>query len=251
MMYGVPGSAYLGGAVAEDVTSAAAAPDGRSALYLKDGRLILQKDSSTILAEGLSGARIAWSADSSAAAVADASGAVRIFKVDGSAARVIGDAPGAIADLLLDGDRVVVSAAGNVYVLEAGKPARVLTQTESPADLAIAGADLFYADRARGEVRVLRNYSSGGDPALVAKLDGVVGVGVAKNVIVMASASQKKALGMRNGSNEPLFDLELDFEPTGVDAFGEAAWLLNAGQSGPLQVLVADASPAVYFIPRQ
>ena len=250
-MYGVPGSAYLGAAVAEEVGTAAVAPNGRAALYLKDGNLVLQRDGASVLAEGLAGARIAWSADSSSAAIADASGAVRIWKLDGSAARLIADAPAGIADLALDGDRVIASAAGGIYVLEAGKSARILTQTDGTADLAVFGADLFYADRARGEVRVLRNYAGGGDPALVAKLDGLVGVGVAKNVIVMASASQKKAIGVRIGSNEPVFELDLDFEPSGVDAFGDAAWLLNAGQSGPLQVLVADASPAVYFIPRQ
>jgi len=250
-MYGVPGSAYLGAAVAEEISAAAVAPNGRAALYLRDGSLVLQKETAAVLAEGLAGARIAWSADSSSAAVADGSGAVRIFKLDGSAARTIADAPAGIADLALDGELVIASAAGGIYVLEAGKPARLLTQTEGAADLALLGADLFYADRSRGEVRVLRSYAGGGDPALVAKLDGVVGVGVAKNVVVIASASQKRAIGLRIGSNEPVFDLELDFEPSSVDAFGDAAWLLNAGQSGPLQVLVADASPAVYFIPRQ
>ena len=250
-MYGVPGSAYLGAAVAEEISTGAVAPNGRAALYLRDGSLVLQKESAAVLAEGLASAKIAWAADSSSFAVADGSDAVRLWKLDGSAIRMIAHAPAAIADLVLDGDRVIASAASGIYALEAGKPARVLAQTEGAADLAVYGADLFYADRTRGEVRVLRNYAGGGEPALIAKLDGVVGVGVAKNVIVIASASQKKAIGLRNGSNEPVFDLELDFEPSSVDLFGDAAWLLNAGQSGPLQVLVADANPAVYFIPRQ
>lgn len=250
-MYGVPGSAYLGTAVAESVSSAAVAPNGRAALYVKDGSLVLQTRAAVVLAEGLSDARIAWSADSSAVAVADASGALRIWKADGSAARVISDAPAGIADLALDGDRVIAAVAGGIYLLESGKSVRILAQTEGISDVAVYGADVFYADRGRGEVRVLRNYAHGGEPALIAKLEGVVGVGVAKNIIVMASASQKKAIGLRNGSNEPLFDIDLEFEPSCVEAFGDGAWLLNAGQAGPLQVLVADANPAVYFIPRQ
>lgn len=250
-MYGVPGSAYLGAVVADEVSTAVVAPNGRAALYLKGGSLVLQTQTAAVLAGGLSGARIAWNADSSAAAVADASGAVRIWKFDGSASRVITDAPAGIADLALDGDRVVASAANGVYVLQAGQTARMVAQTEGAADVAVYGADLFYTDRARGEVRVIRNYASGGDLALIAKLEGIVGVGVTKNVVVFASASQKKAIGLRNDTNEPLFEFDLDFEPSGVDAFGDASWLLNVGQSGPLQVLVADASPAVYFIPRQ
>jgi hypothetical protein len=248
-MYGVPGSAYVGGPVVEDVASASIAPSGRAALYVKDGSLVLLRDDAAVIAQGLNAARIAWSADSSAAAVLDAAGALRIWKTDGSASSL--DAPAGIAALATDGSRVVAAAPGAIYLLEAGKSARTLAQTEGPAALVIAGADLFYADRARGEVRVLRNYANGGDPALIAKLEDVVGVGIARNIVVMASASQRKAIGLRDGSGEPLFDLALDFEPSGVDLFGDAAWLLNAGQSGPLQVLATDGEPAVYFIPRQ
>lgn len=249
MMYGVPGSAYVGGAVVEELAAAAVAPSGRVALYVKDGNLVLLRDTATVLAQGLNAARIAWSADSSAAAVLDGAGVLRIWKTDGTASVI--DAPAGLSALATDGNRVVAAAPGAIWLLEAGKSARTLAQTDGSTSLVIAGSDLYYADRARGEVRVLRDYANGGDPALIAKLEDVVGVGIAKNIVVMASASQRKAIGIRNGSGEPLFELALDFEPTGVDRFGDLAWLLNAGQSGPLQVLAADGEPAVYFIPRQ
>ena len=67
---------------------------------------------------------------------------------------------------------------------------------------------------------------------------------------MFASASGRKVFGVRTGSAEPVFEIELDFEPVSVERFGNAGWLLNAGKSGPLQVLVGGKDPAVYFVPR-
>lgn len=249
---GVPGSAYLGAQIAEGVDASAIAPSGAAGLCAAGGSLYLMRSaegadwSSVRIAEGLQGAvRIAWRPDSSAAGVLDEGGILRVWNADGTAAGSVA-AGGAAAALAAGPAKFYAAMAGGIYALEAGAEAQMLARADDANAVAAAGADVLFTDRARGEAWRIRN----GELALIAKIDDPVGIGVSRGTIAIASASGRKAIGVRAESWEPLFDIALDFVPSGVDAFSDSAWLLNAGQTGPLQVLALEnATAAVYFIP--
>ena len=54
-----------------------------------------------------------------------------------------------------------------MYLLESGADAELLARADAPVSVAVAGKDVFFADRLRNEIWTLRNYRDGGDPRLV------------------------------------------------------------------------------------
>lgn len=256
---GVLGAAYAGDALADGMDAAAFAPSGLAGLFVKDGGVYLMRQSAegawnTVrIGEGSATASIVWSGDSLTAAVIDGRSA-GIYKLDGSLSATIAAIPGPVAAAALDGQcliAAIVSDGGSgVYLLQSGSEAKLLARADKPVSVAVSGTHVFFADRGRNEVWDLRNYREGGDPRLVAAVEDPVGVAAAADLVVFASASGRKVSGVRPGSAEPVFDLALDFEPAGVERFGNTGWLLNAGRSGPLQVLAGGDQPAVYFVPR-
>jgi hypothetical protein len=254
---GVPGSAWVAEALADGIDAAAFAPDGSVGLFAKDGGLHLMRRSadgawtSNRVADGASAAAlIVWSGDSSIAAVVE-NGAAALWRADGSVAARIAGIPGPVTAAAVAGDSLIAAvAAEGIYLLTGGSEAKLLARADNPVCVAVAANDVYFADRGRNEVWALRDYRQGGEPRLVANIEQPVGVAVANDVIVIAGASARKVIALRAGSGEPSFELPLDFEPTGVERFGSAGWLLNAGQPGPLQVLASGPEPAVYFIPR-
>jgi hypothetical protein len=241
-MIGIAGSAYLGSVLANDVESAAASPDGNSVALLKGGALhILRNGSASLIAETAE-APLAWSPDSTT--VATGSRLIRIS--DGSSVNLPALNGPAVA-LAAANDHAVAAAAGGVWLLNAGS-ARLLASAEEAAAVSIHGNELYFADRARGEVWLLRDYTNGGAPVLVAKIDGAAGVDVARDRILIAAG--QKVIALRAATFEPLFELDVDFTASGLSRLNASTWLLNAGQQGPLQVLSLDGDPAVYFVPR-
>jgi hypothetical protein len=241
-MVGVAGSAYLAGAVAHDVDNAVASPDGTAVALVKEGSLhVLRNGAATALADNVAGA-IAWSADSltiaTERALVSTSGGrtVRLAAWDGNARAIAAAA-----------DHAAAAAPGGIWLLTADS-ARRIAIADDPIAVDIAGSDLYFADRARGEVWMMRNYRNGGEPVLVAKLDGVVGVEAEGRVLIIAGG--RKVLALRSGGFEPLFEIELDFEATSLARLNRSTWLLNAGREGTPQVLSTDGEPAVYFVPR-
>jgi hypothetical protein len=194
-----------------------------------------------------------WSSDSLAAAVIEG-GAATLWKADGTPAGTITAISGNVVAAAIQGQDLVAAvtseAESGIYLLAAGSEAKLLARADEPVAVAIAGNDVFFADRSRNEVWTLRDYRQSAEPRLVANIDDPTGVAAADGAVVFASAAARKVIALRTGSGDPLFEIALDFEPTGVYRFGTSGWLLNAGRPGPLQVLAAGPEPAVYFIPR-
>jgi hypothetical protein len=241
-MIGVPGSAYLGAALATDVEHATASPDGSSVAFVKGGALyLLRGGSPTLLSENASGAT-AWSADSTTIAA----GGQLLRIADGSATRLAA-MNGAVSVMAAANDHAVAAAPGGVWLLNSSGT-RLLASAEDPVAVVIHNGDLYFADRGRGDVWLLRNYLQGGVPVLVAKIDGAAGVDIAGDRILIAAAN--RVIALRAGTFDQLFEFGLDFAASGLLRLNRSAWLLNAGQQGPLQVLSLDGVPGVYFVPR-
>jgi hypothetical protein len=241
-MIGVPGSAYLGDALAADVDYAAASPDGDSVAFSRGGALyILRNGSSRLLAEKIDGP-IAWSPDSSVVAAGG-----RLFQIASGSSTGLAVLDKSLSAIAASKDHAVAAAPGGVWLLNSDA-SRLLAAADDPAALAIHNNDLYFADRGRGDIWLLRDYVRGGDPVLVTRIDGAAGVDVAGDRILVTGANRVVAL--RSGTFDPLFEIELDFTASGLSRLSSSAWLLNAGQHGPLQVLSLDGNPGVYFVPR-
>lgn len=241
-MIGIAGSAYLGAALADDVEAAASSPDGNSVAYLKGGALyLLSSGASVRLAENVAGP-LAWSEDSATVAIPG----MLFHTADGSAVSLAA-VSGRILAVAAAKTHEVTATDGGIWLVTAGSARQIATADEA-VSLDISGNDLYFADKARGEVWVLRDYVNGGEPALVAKIEGASAVDAERNLILVCAGH--KALGIRPGSFEPVFEIELDFNASSLARLNRSTWLLNAGQAGPLQVLSLDGDPAVYFVPR-
>ncbi len=153
------------------------------------------------------------------------------------------------------GTNVIAGVEGDgVYLLST--PLRQLSRMERPVSIALAGKDLFVANRAAAEVLVLRNYADGGDATIFANES----MGLADPVGVALSADYKSLL-VASGTGKSLsaFDLtaaagprrmELDFEPSRLAQFTDKAlFVLNSLGKNPLQILDAGLSINVYFVP--
>ncbi len=260
---GVLGAAYLGDALAEGLDFASVSPDGKVAVAIKDGRLYAARglDRGEVSLAAIDSAissidRAAWSGSS--AAIYSASGQrVEIWRGLGDTSEQV-----TAADLP-DSCRVVALAAGNgaaavasedgaVYVIRDGS-SRLAARVTRPGGIAISGNDLFVTDRDRNEVLRIANYTEASDAVLFAnEARGVtdpVAVAVARGRVFVASGSGRNIIIYDAASGAQTGRLDVDFEPSRVDALYGSLFVLNAGGSEPLQVLDAGESPAVYFVP--
>jgi hypothetical protein len=230
-MIGMPGAAYLGTPLFSDI-------DG--ARVSSDSRLVAIRRGSDVSLAPVTG--------TAASPLAVASGAeVRLWDTAGAPV-ALAAAPAAVLSVAAAQDHAVVGVEGGVYLLTSNEAKRVAL-ADQPTAVAISGSDLYFADSARGEAWVLRNYREGGEPALAARLDGARGVAVNRQQLLIAGA--RSVMAVHVGSLEPAWTLDLDFETSSLETLGSAGWLLNAGKPGPLQVLsIEDGTPAVYFVPR-
>ena len=163
-MIGVPGSSWLGDPLAAELDYAAMAPNGKAALAARAGRLYLiagldrfelQWNELGAALEGLD--RIAWSADSSAAIVANsASGRLQRWSKLNTAPESADplELAGRLLALVLDetgGTAVAGVADSGMYLLTAGS-VRQISRMAQPVSLALAGNDLYVANRAASEI---------------------------------------------------------------------------------------------------
>lgn len=256
---GVPGSAWLGDALASGLDAAAVAPNGKRALAARNGRLYLVSISGLETAEwreigsapeGLN--RIVWSADSiSVAAISSAQGAVQVFR--GGELSSSCALPGTVLSAAMDGSGTVAAGVEGegLYLCRDGA-VRLVSRNPKVSAVAIAGQDLYLTDRDLGQLMVIRGYKNEGDASVVAAVEDPVGLAVSRDGARLAVAS---------GASRTLtvFDLvtaavaqnvELEFTPTGADRFsGSGLWLLNPGAQGPLQLLELSRAVNVYFVP--
>lgn len=258
---GVPGAAYLGGAIGDRLDLAAAAPDGRRALVSAGGRLsLIQFDAeSRDLESSAQVAAIAWSADSKAVAAAFESRTILWRNLDGDTERVeLAASPSEIRALATDGNLAAVATARGIYLLRSTE-AQLVPNTEDTAAVTISGGDLYAAIRGRGEVIALRGFAGSSAPLSLAGpsagLRDVVGVGASGDVVIAADKAERAVFLIRSNTGEMVRRIDVDFAPTRVEALGRGVFRLNSGvQDEPMQVLALGSRPdlseaATYFIP--
>lgn len=265
---GVPGSSYLGDAIALEVDSAAFSPDGRSALVVRDGRLNLVRGLDRGQPEWLplEGAmdgidRIAWGGAGSAFTLSSANRKAQFWKGLSETPELAG-----VADLERVAGRIVaVTAAGSLAALATGEgevfavrpdsAPRLLVRLGQPAGMAIAGSDLLVADRAREEILRIDNFAEAAAVALVAGsglgISDPVGVAVAGGKLYVASGAGRSVAVFDYPSTDFITRLEVDFEPTRIEPLARSIYILATGDGDnePVQVLDASQRPAVYFVP--
>lgn len=257
VVMGVPGAAYLGAAVANDLDNGSVSPDGRLAVAVSGGAASLLKIADASLAplgDGCEGA-LAWAADSSAFALACSDG-VRLFKVSSGAAQraSLAEFLGANA-LAVDASGSAVFAAGadGIYRVDA-ESAALLAPVANASSLALAGGTLYAVDRAAKQVVALDNLSGSASLRSVAGVEDPIAVGVSPDgTRLYVAEGEAKVLAVFNPATaEPLSRIALDFAPARVDSLGNSLFLLNARKETTDTVQVLDARQlAVYFIPAQ
>lgn len=264
---GVPGAAYQGDVMLAGFELAAVAPNQLLAIGIREGRLhrIDGLDNGAPAATDLQvetpGARrIVWNRTSSAAAIRGEAGQLWLWRAEGDVAE-LAEPAGTIA-LAVDpgGERAVAAVQGDLpglYVLEPGAAPRLVAAAAEPSAVEFArnSRDLFFADRARGEILVVTDYAGQAAVALFAsaspELSGVVGLAVWEDSLLVAGRDSRNLAVYRTGSGELVTQAALEFEPSGVELFSGARYLLNpgAGPGQPMQLLDAGSTLDIRFVP--
>lgn len=261
---GLPGAAYLGDPVLAGVEAASAAPHGRLALAVRAGRLFLAAGlpdapaEAAAIEDAMEGAdRFAWSPDGSSAAVYNSR--TRRAQVVHFAGR-----PRAGRPIELPGDAAALAVAGGsvfagmpdqgVYLFTADGLPRKLAPAAKPSTIAIAGRDLYFADRGLGQVWQVRDFAGQATPLLFAEgLREPVGLQLAGKRLFVANAGDRTVEIYDLDARVSIASVALSAAPAGLEAFGgRSLWLLNSipAPGEPLYVFDAGAAnPAVYFIP--
>lgn len=256
---GVPGAAYLGPAIAEDLDLACVSPDSRIAVAVKDGVLVRARlDAAPVRWEVLDKAAraIVWSADSEAAVVLDDRVALWRNLGGGAPEKVtLAGVEGAEwSSFVVEPGAEAVFAAGQsgVYRLAAAE-ARLLAATEGAAAIALDGrhGTLFVAERGHGSVIAVRNWSAGPEVStFTSAVDDPVAVALSRDgsSLLVASASTRRLAQFDVETAAPTQAWQLDFTPARLDPIATGLLSLNARATAaePLQVL---ADGAIWFIP--
>lgn len=271
-MLGIPGAAYLGTSLVSQVENASIAPDGSAALTSHSGRLIVYAELraaapvAITIEAGISGAdHFAWAPDSGAAAVyASKTGQAQVltgFAQAPSAGIPFGlsEIAGAVTAFAFDGQRVIFGVtsqeSGGIYIGNGQDSAQRIAAAVNPTAIALAGADLYFADGGSQEIREITDYIR--TPAAVEfsknGISSPAGLQVSADgkKLYVANAGSRKVSVYDVASRTEIQSLNLDFTPTRLDRFGSSsAFLLNGIGQGPLYVLTDNAqSPTVYFVP--
>lgn len=254
-MLGLPGAAYLGEALVGGLEAAGIAPDGARALAVREGGLFLVvlKDGagSAPVANAIGGAdRFAWSPDGSVAAVyASASRQAQIIR-NGVAGEPV--------DLSGLGEVVAlaVSRSGKLIAGVAGENGGVyldgalLARAANPVGITIAGQDLYFTDKDRGQVWQVAGFEQDAAALLFGEgIEGAAGFQIYGSRAFVAGAKGIEVFDL--AARARIGHLDVDAAPAQLAPFGERAlWLLNApGEGQPAYVLSAADVPAVYFVP--
>ena len=276
---GIPGASYIGDALIADLDLAAVAPNGKMALALRRGDLLLIRTldaaapAPQLVREGLGKPdQIVWNSDSSAAALyTSANAAVQICRnLDATPTMDepldLSRLPGPLTALALPASaRFVLGGvggdAGGIYLAPAdGTPARFLTPLNRPVALALARGDrdVFAADGASGEILEIRRYEDAPEIVTFASagpgLEDLVGLALAadEKTLFVASRSAKEVAAYSTASPGEALRMPLDFEPSFMQPVKAGSlFLLSTGSPGKRPFLVLDAgqAPAVYFVP--
>ncbi len=266
-LVGNTGSAHTGNASVGSVQFALPAPDGRTALVVRDGRISVIRRVQThmpvwrdLTEEGVGVDRAVWSEDSNALAIYDAAQA-RIFfwkntQADPAPAGQfdMSQFPTAPISLALDPEAHYVFAifaereGASLTVIPVGGAAQTLLTLSRPGAMFLAGGTLYIADRGRAEVLALSNWTTGLTlRTVVAAGNGIkdpAGIAISPDgkQLYVADAGSQQVLAFDLGSSAQKAAVQLDFPPTRMDLIaGGSLFLLDKGSRGesPAQFLQA------------
>ncbi|MEP7362686.1 MAG: hypothetical protein ABI972_05475 [Acidobacteriota bacterium] len=275
IMMGVPGAAYLGASVAGELDFATVAPNGRSALALKAGKLALLRFDAELHTEPLAEnyptpSLSSWNSDSDAVAIYGAEAGIAVWRKIATGIEPAGlgnpTTLGRISAMSLEAStRSVVyvvdgDGADAVYrTTEGSEPALLANGSDIPA-IAVSKSGVFFADRAANSVSVARDSGGSVEVAMIANeslgVSDPVGLAVLGNALLVASGANHELVRLNAATGELLGRVALDFTPDrlvaltmGTDGASPLFSLKSRGASSdPLEVLDA-ARGAVFFVP--
>ena len=269
---GDTGSAHAGDASVSDVQFALAAPDGRTALVVRDDRISVIRRVQTQLPvwRGLTEERVrvdraVWSQDSNALAIYDAAQAKIFFWKNAQSDPApagqfdMSQFRNAPASLALDPEARFVfatfpekkgleSEGASLVVIPVGGAAQTLLTLSKPGAMFLSGGILYIADRGRAEVYALSNWTTGLTlRTVVTAGNGITDpAGIALSPdgkqLYVADAGSRQVIAFELGSSAQRAAVQLDFPPTRMDLIaGGSLFMLDKGRSGetPAELLQA------------
>jgi DNA-binding beta-propeller fold protein YncE len=270
-LVGDSGSAHAGDASVSDVQYALAAPDGRTALVVRDDKISVVRRVQTSMPvwrdltenrieDRISVDRAVWSQDSNALAIYDAAQATIFFWKNAQSEPApagrfdMSQFPSAPASLALDKEARYVFATfleregASLVVIPVGGAAQTLLTLSRPGAMFLSDGTLYIADRGRAEVYALSNWTTGLTlRTVVAAGNGIkdpAGIALSPDgkQLYVADAGSRQVIAFELGSSEQTAAVQLDFRPTRMDLIaGGSLFLLDKGSRGesPAQVLQA------------
>lgn len=276
-MVGIPGAAYLGRAVITNADSASVSPNGKIALTMQKGRLIVYSGLGTVPVTRLpiKGAIVAdivaWAPDSGSAAIYSLSSAQLQILSGLQQTPAVGTPigldtlSGRVAALAFDGQRVIIALAGGdlsgIYSLSAQSAPQRIASAVEPSAVALAAGDLYFTDNRSRQIWQVHNYASQPAASLFATSDSIssaVGLQLSADGtrLYVADAGSHLLNVYDVASRSVSESIALTCAPTRLERFGNAAvFVLNAPvrSSRSIQPLyvVADGPQkrSVYFVP--
>ncbi|MBM3727908.1 MAG: hypothetical protein FJW40_21095 [Acidobacteria bacterium] len=262
LILGVPGAAYVGDALLAGVDGAWASTNSRSILVSRGGSLsVVSLDGSARLLDENAGAigAVAWSRNSGAVAVAG-DGGVKAWRLTETGAEPVAfelAAMGRVRFLSVSesGDSLLAATETELYSIRSSG-SRLAARAGRISGLALAGDTAYLADAARSEVLEIRDVFNTAQASLLAG-EGLgvlepVGIALSANRrgLVVANRGDKSLVAFTLATHERASRIELDFEPSRMDALNGTVFLLQDARRGEaLQVADLSSDPAVYFIP--
>ncbi|MBI4903305.1 MAG: hypothetical protein HY820_06710 [Acidobacteria bacterium] len=267
VVVGVPGASWLSASLLTDAASASVAPDGSTALVVSGDRLLLitQLRGNPVLRDlngTMPGAdRFAWS-KTAAAQYSSTRGQAQILRnvfqsPEADLPLDLSSLPGTVSAIALAGDSLAIAVdsetGGGIYLAQRGSPPRLLASAGSARSLVIAASDLFYADRESGTIWHIPDFPRNSTPVLfLSGIQDPVGLALDGGRLLVVAASSRKLLVFDIASRATAAEIDLEFEPSGLEPAGmPSQWLLAKGIPGrqPYYLLDTSQTPAVYFVP--
>jgi hypothetical protein len=272
---GIPGGAHLSVPIFTDLDYASIAPNGQTALGVRNGRVLVIRGltSRQTTVDALVGAivnpdRILWSENSTTAVLCSDGRLQRVTNLDNTPATegIVGfpSLKGRITTIAVDpsGRKIVAGirgqSGGAVFFISEYGDISQLTSMEEPSAAVFTqdGQDIYVADRASEQVWLFRNASAQAPATLM--LDTSNGI---SDPVGLAVAGQR--LFVVNGTKQAVrtYDLPsvtfageylLDTAPRGIERIGGSYYRVTVASSARSELWLLDVrsqQPSIFFVP--
>ena len=265
---GIPGAAYAGTPILDDIEAAWVAPGGKWAIVARDGRPALVplsgltpgEPSGTALLEAAD--RVVWSRDGSAALLYSSTrNLLQFVRISGGvpfAGYPIDLSPwGAAAALAIDtsGHRIAVGITGaGLFVFDAGQSPALLSAMEQPTAAAFDDSGRIYAvDGASQRVFQFNPDEGGTEFAVLSVPDGtradVSALSVSGPYVMLADRAAQAVRVYDAASHALTNTLPLEFAPARIEAVSGTLFALNGDGENEFRLLDVRNTPAIFFVP--